>query len=93
MGQMTEYVCPACRYRKTVVGGTDSGMLVTLTTILCETCQELEDVVTVQRPTGETFAPACPQGSAHRWRLWKAFGPCPRCGVRMEQGATWLIWD
>ncbi len=55
MGSWTEFRCGSCGYEAMVSGRDDAGMLVNTTTILCEDCEELYDVVTLRR-SGRTEA-------------------------------------
>ena len=99
MGASYQFVCGSCGYEATVSGGDDFGFSVSTTTVLCEGCRELHDVVTARFPPyphdpdfrqGE---PACPRDETHVVRRWGRPGPCPRCGQRMGEGEAWLLWD
>ena len=56
MGSWQLLECEFCRYRAEVSGGDDAGMLVSTTTVACETCAELYDVVT-ERHSWEADGP------------------------------------
>lgn len=70
LGTWFLYSCPACGDTAKVSGGEDGGMVVSTTTILCETCQKLYDVVTATH-RGEAdrcHLPQCPRAKRHVWR-------------------------
>lgn len=101
MGVWYEYKCGSCGYRAEVSGGDDAGMVANTTTILCEECQELYDVVTFRRD-GMTESdeaslgavePACPKSGRHASRRWKYPDACPKCGTEMSLGESIAIWD
>jgi rubrerythrin len=80
-----------------VSGGRDFGMTSATATILCETCQELFDVVVSedamsQRQDAEVPI-RCPKSSGHLCRLWTSPGPCPKCGAIIVRTKETLIWD
>ena len=70
-----------------------------VSTILCETCEELYDVVTAEFPPSphesgfEQSEPLCPKNQEHAVRRWRDLGPCPNCGESMVRGEKWLLWD
>jgi hypothetical protein len=85
------------------------GMACRTTTIVCEECQELYDVVTSETPwegapdIGEE-ALVCPgpesaddgeesPNPGHRVRRWTYPGPCPKCGKTISQGEMVVMWD
>lgn len=92
MGVRYEFACPTCRYVAEVSGGEDVGMAVETTTIVCLDCRKLRDVVTGQ-PGQPQQVPRCPRDRHHRWQLWTAGDPCPRCATPIEQGQATLFWD
>ena len=50
MGTQYLFKCPSCDYSAVVSGGDDVGMACRTTTIVCETCEELSDVVVADKP-------------------------------------------
>jgi hypothetical protein len=50
MGTTYQTICLQCGYEAMVSGGDDVGMASLTTTILCENCQELCDIVTSSEP-------------------------------------------
>jgi len=96
MGMQREFVCTACDYRAVVSGGEDVGMICATTTILCETCKKLYDVIVSDYRSGRSeIAPRCPRAKRHVWRLWKQPGPCPRCNALMtvDEAGECVLWD
>ncbi len=49
MGAKRYHQCEQCRYEASVSGGLDSGMCIHVVTITCSDCQEIHDVVLLQR--------------------------------------------
>lgn len=49
VGAWIEFRCATCGYEAMVSGKDDAGMKVSTTTVLCEECEELYDVVTFRR--------------------------------------------
>ncbi len=100
MGASYQFRCDSCGYEAEVSGGGDAGMLVITTTVLCETCEELYDVVTARRPTDPAerldfgpVEPVCPRSKRHTIKPWEHPGPCPKCGSQMTMGDTLMLWD
>ena len=100
MGATYQFRCGSCAYEARVSGGDDAGMIVSTTTILCEDCEELYDVVTARRARGPeeepdpgSIEPRCPKSKRHSFRLWEQPGPCPRCGNKMTMGEEMALWD
>ncbi len=93
MGRQHEFTCPACGYAVTVSGGDDAGMNVITTTLLCETCKTLEDVVVHQLKPERIREPRCPRSPRHKVRRWVFPDVCPKCGTTMELGEVETIWD
>ena len=98
MGIWYLFECEFCGYWTEVSGGDDAGMLVSTTTVVCETCAELYDVVIERRsweadePPGPQ-EPCCPKFKRHRITLWKHPGPCPRCGEPVKNQGEVALWD
>jgi hypothetical protein len=97
MGTLYNFGCGSCGYAAELSGGEDCGMTQATTTIFCQDCHALYDVVTSEdsmthKPERE-LPIHCPQSSSHRWRLWTHPGPCPKCGATMVRGEETLIWD
>lgn len=101
MGAWNEFKCGSCEYRVEVSGGDDLGFSVRTTTIFCEDCEHLYDVVVFRgsggvmsrgKPTG-TIEPECPESSEHTFRRWKHPDVCPKCKNEMTLGKLIAIWD
>jgi hypothetical protein len=100
MGTWYLFECESCGYQAEVSGGDDAGMLVCTTTVACETCAKLYDVVTERRSWEAAESnegpqePRCPKAQRHRIRLWSYPGPCPRCGESIRNwGGVVTQWD
>lgn len=71
-------MCGSCGYEVMVSGKDDLGFFTRTTTILCEDCEELYDVVTSRRPGGPgsegkrmgVLEPECPKSTEHAFRRW-----------------------
>jgi transcription elongation factor Elf1 len=53
MGAKNQFICKHCDYEAIVSGGDDVGMACRTTTISCEDCGELFDVLTSEQPWDE----------------------------------------
>ena len=96
MGILHEFTCTGCHHRAELSGGDDVGMACMTTTILCEDCHELYDVVISEKPwegAEKAREPSCPEHESHTVRRWTDPGPCPRCGETMERGGKTVMWD
>jgi Zn finger protein HypA/HybF involved in hydrogenase expression len=96
MGQTITFRCTACDYGANVSGGDDAGMAAETTTVECEHCKVLMDVVIGRREQGFVpIEPRCVNRKDHRVRRWTSPGPCPRCGATMEEdsGDEVIQWD
>lgn len=102
MGTLHEFRCPACAYEAHVSGGLAGGMRVLTQTIHCKDCRVIDDVVVARSSGGrgprrtsaeESRVPPCPKDASHDVSLWRAGGPCPRCGATMERGEHFIQWD
>ncbi len=99
MGAKLEFRCESCGYEAMVSGRDDFGFKARTTTILCEECEELYDVVTsisihnegaADRPEIE---PKCPRSNRHTVGRWEHPGACPKCGDEMTGGDKITMWD
>ena len=81
MGETRSYRCSDCGYAALVSGGDDVGMAVATTTVVCDACREVMDVV-MGTPGLVVSSPRlrCVNNARHRVRRWVAPGACPRCG-------------
>ena len=102
MGCRLRFTCTACEYTAEVSGGDDSGMAHLTTTIVCEDCKELSDILTgylVETEEGRMFKnepPSkfeCGRSHKHRIRRWTTGDPCPKCGKPMDEGEATVLWD
>ena len=100
MGLWIEFRCKSCGYEAMVSGRDDMGEIADTTTILCEDCEELYDVITFRRtklPEEESrlgpIEPECPKAAGHAFRRWEDPDACPKCGNPMTHGEKWTIWD
>ena len=99
MGALCSFRCPACGYRAEVSGGDDCGLSWASTTIVCEDCLQLYDIVTGPALVSETSDHRkrgkfrCPKRPGHRIERWIALGPCPVCGTEMQNDGLAVLWD
>jgi len=100
MGTRFIFKCPSCEYKAKVSGGNDIGMLCATSTILCETCKTLDDVVTTNEPwlaMEPEWTPKhynCRKSEKHPCRLWTYTDSCPKCNTEMERDETEFVsWD
>ena len=54
MGTKYQFICKHCDYQTCVSGGDDVGMACRTTTISCQDCGKLYDIVTSEEPWNET---------------------------------------
>ncbi len=98
MGSRSRFECQSCHYQAVVSGGDSVGMMVETTTVSCNSCKKLMDVV-VSRPTRESrpesdrgmgrpgrerLPIACRNSPSHKVHKWSHPGPCPVCGQTMQ---------
>jgi len=102
VGAWIEFRCGSCGYEVMVSGGDDEGFFSRTTTVVCEECEELYDVVTFGRSETtnadegddlEPVEPECPRSSRHTLRRWTHPGACPRCEDTMMHGEKITMWD
>lgn len=104
MGLCQEFVCLGCGYAAIVSGGDDCGMVATTTTVTCQQCRELFDVVTSALDgdgvplEGTPFRKVqvrCPRRRTHSVTAWTFPGTCPRCAAMMDKkiDGQMLLWD
>lgn len=99
MGACIEFRCGSCGYEAMVSGRDDVGFTSYTTTILCEDCEELYDVITSERDRTEGGAGRsemrleCPESDGHKIRRWEHPDTCPRCGEEMTVGDKITMWD
>jgi predicted RNA-binding Zn-ribbon protein involved in translation (DUF1610 family) len=97
MGEWQSFECGSCGYRARVSGGKDAGMVGVTTTIACNVCRELFDVVVlrVDIPGSGRREPRCPASKAHPVAVWNHPGPCPRCGeaLVLDPYGGVTLWD
>jgi hypothetical protein len=66
------------------------------TTIVCENCKRLYDVLTAD--SSKSLAPVpvrCPKAKKHAVRQWTHPRPCPRCGttMKLDKNGVQVLWD
>lgn len=102
MGCKFQFTCSACEYSAEVSGGDDCGMSVGTTTVYCEDCQELSDIITgyeiwrdeaERKKDGKQPEFRCERSRKHRIRRWTSGEPCPRCGGEMTNEGATVLWD
>jgi DNA-directed RNA polymerase subunit RPC12/RpoP len=99
MGQLFQFHCPACGYRREVSGRPDCGMCAGTTTAVCPHCSELFDVTVTDRPWDANSekpiaALACPRCRRRDLKTWRTPGACPKCGHRnLVRGQATVLWD
>ncbi len=100
VGAWIEFTCGACDYEAMVSGRDDAGFAASTTTIVCEDCEELYDVVTLRLPRGgaegldpKPIEPKCPKSGRHTVGRWEHPGACPKCGHEMGIGEKITMWD
>ncbi len=64
VGSWAEFRCGSCGHEVMVSGRDDVGFFVNTTTVLCEDCEQLYDVVTFRRPEGAGWATPCTETSS-----------------------------
>ena len=89
MGRVYRFHCAKCGYAVECSGGGDTGRFAATTTVVCEQCRGLQDVVMVAGAP----EPQCPKDMTHRVRRWKHPGKCPKCGEGMLRGEVTALWD
>ena len=98
IGQQFEFACPNCKYRATVSGGKDCGIIIETQTMTCNACQEVVDVMvgfttTSSHPKREKSFGHCPRCNSVDVTPWGKAHPCPKCGNEMTKGRWSLFWD
>ncbi len=95
MGSHHAFHCSNCNYANPqCCGGTEAGMMVTLSTVHCSTCAELYDVPVAEHGYTFTSVPIrCPKSKRHAVVRWKDPGPCPKCGTVLTNEGVSAIWD
>jgi DNA-directed RNA polymerase subunit RPC12/RpoP len=96
MGSHYLFFCPKCGYSEEVSGGDDRGTISATTTVICDSCKEIFDVVTSETPwdsesiTGvaNLECPAC-SGPVKKWTGQR----CPRCNTKMNKKGITVHWD
>ena len=97
MGVWSNFKCKQCEYTPEVSGMEDRGMICFTTTILCQDCKRLYDVVTEKHSRwddrSDQVEPRCPRRKDHKFRKWVFPDVCPKCGGEMEQSKSMVFWD
>jgi len=101
MGRCFEFTCEKCGYSAEVSGGKDRGMVAVVQTMICNSCNDLVDVLIGQcedeGPTGEPDYDKdlgiCPKCRGKDVVAWERSGPCPKCDGRMIEGDATVLWD
>jgi hypothetical protein len=104
MGIHRQFICQSCGYEAIVSGGDGVGWACRTTTLSCQDCRELFDVVTSEQPWDESVGlsdkelvcPRCRSAESNRRHCverWTAPGPCPKCGQVMDEGDVVECWD
>ncbi len=99
MGAHFIFICNSCGYEADISGGNDIGMASASSTVLCEDCQELYDMVTTREPwlaVERAWNPTsllCAKSETHGVVLWEHPGSCPRCGAEMIRDTATALWD
>lgn len=96
MGTTHCFSCPGCGYNAEVSGGDDYGFSVAVTTVRCDFCKIIQDIVVSESPgdkqsykaISELRCPIC-GNTIKRWTRRK----CPRCNMKMNQDGEVLLWD
>lgn len=97
MGTLYGFFCPECGYSVEVSGGDDYGFFAAVTTIQCDKCHIIKDVVTSKTPEDkESYKPVsklkCPKcrGPVKSWDGEH----CPKCNHIMQKDEKCgLPWD
>jgi hypothetical protein len=96
MGEHFEFRCANCGFYAEVSGGDDAGMEAVTTTIVCEDCRRLYDVITTEmedRQNPKERALRCPVSAKHTIKRWKTGDPCTKCGKPLMRGGRVCLWD
>jgi hypothetical protein len=95
MGQILGFYCTNCDYAASVAGGDSAGRIATTTTIYCDACRTLQDVVTseidYQGNVHERLT-RCRRAKSHSFHPWIKGAPCPRCAGVMELTGEETLW-
>ncbi len=89
MGAWLEFRCEWCGYEAMVSGRDDVGLVARTTTVLCEDCEALYDVVMSRSTMGtekggdrSEIEPECPKSSRHTVRRGSIPVRVPSAGTR-----------
>ena len=101
MGAKYLFKCPKCEYQATVSGGKDRGTFITVRTMVCNTCNELVDVIIgAHRQEGKIVDVEfyklfghCPQCKESDVNKWDESLPCPKCEEHMLKERFVYDWD
>jgi hypothetical protein len=95
MGVQYALHCAACGYSNPhCCGGVESGMAVTLSTVLCSACKQLYDVPIFKHGFVVAEIPMrCPKNKRHSVLPWEQPGPCPKCGAVLTTLGESALWD
>lgn len=96
MGEHFQFTCANCGFSAEVSGGDDAGMAAVTTTIVCENCRCLYDVIIADIKdwqNREERALRCPKSAKHQVTHWKDGGPCPKCHQPLIKGESACLWD
>ena len=96
MGHTYLFHCPECGYSPEVSGGDDCGFICRTTTVRCNHCKIVTDVVTSERPGDDKSIKLvtdlkCPHcsGPVEKWDGLH----CPKCKGEMENQDLVMFWD
>lgn len=84
MGEMFDFKYPSCGYAEMLSGRDDCGMTAATTTILCQDCKKLYDVLISSKAwdANSYEEPFCPKNRYHNIRRWKHPEFCQKCGEK-----------
>jgi hypothetical protein len=96
MGELFQFGCTNCGFNAQVSGGDDAGMSVSTSTIVCQSCRQLYDVVIVNLDDDKgtkQHPPRCPKSGTHTVTRWNNGDQCPKCGEPLARGESVCLWD
>jgi len=98
LGSKRSFQCEKCGYSAEVSGKEDAGMRIRTKTVLCTKCKELVDIVTGFTTKSDVqldIIGKCPlcDSDNHIVPWDNNTKPCPKCGSKLIDFGTVVMWD